>query len=383
MNMANLNAGQVKAEPPANPGIKEEPDTKDTNMSDEDIYEDTGDLDFTNAFQNVWLTRIPRTLWEQWSKLDDDEEIQIGTVRVEGDPTDIKRISLRLLDIPQNKGVPKDYNLRRQNVNADRSAYAVQNTFVFTEKDLPGYKDKMSRFYNENQPYGRSYLYEQTKRDAKKKERKKKWEPYVRKTVPRQTAITARVHDEFNCLPVENEEYQRLAEERALESLKPKRETKFIEKVPGKMLQPKTVAAADKSNFIQIAKPAKVRAQENKTARMPQNELLDLIYACFRRHKYWPFKALKAELQQPEVYLKQTLEIVAHLVKSGDFAMTWELKPEARESNYADAIAYRDAKEELPPTAGYSFDEGSEGEPTASGRGTDADEDDNVKFENV
>lgn len=133
----------------------------------------------------------------------------------------------------------------------------------------------------------------------------------------------------------------------------------------------------------QIAKPAKVRAQENKTARMPQNELLDLIYACFRRHKYWPFKALKAELQQPEVYLKQTLEIVAHLVKSGDFAMTWELKPEARESNYADAIAYRDAKEELPPTAGYSFDEGSEGEPTASGRGTDADEDDNVKFENV
>ena len=65
-----------------------------------------------------------------------------------------------------------------------------------------------------------------------------------------QTAITARVHDEFNCLPVENEEYQRLAEERALESLKPKRETKFIEKVPGKMLQPKTVAAADKSNFI-------------------------------------------------------------------------------------------------------------------------------------
>lgn len=90
--MANLNAGQVKAEPLANPGIKEEPDTKDTNMSDEDIYEDTGDLDFTNAFQNVWLTRIPRTLWEQWSKLDDDEEIQIGTVRVEGDPTDIKRV---------------------------------------------------------------------------------------------------------------------------------------------------------------------------------------------------------------------------------------------------------------------------------------------------
>ena len=113
---------------------------------------------------------------------------------------------------------------------------------------------------------------------------------------------------------------------------------------------------------------------------MPQNELLDLIYNCFRRHKYWPFKSLKAELKQPEAYLKQTLEIVAHLVKSGDFAMTWELKPEARESNYADAMAYRDAKEELPPTEGYNFDEGSEGDVT----GTDNDADDaNVTFESV
>ena len=30
----------------------------------------------------------------------------------------------------------------------------------------------------------RSALYESMKREAKKKERKKKWEPYVRKTVP-------------------------------------------------------------------------------------------------------------------------------------------------------------------------------------------------------
>jgi transcription initiation factor TFIIF subunit beta len=167
------------------------------------------------------------------------------------------------------------------------------------------------------------------------------------------------------------------------------------------MLQPKSIGAADKSSFIvsqfrtsakgsssnveqQVPKVPKARAQDNKTARMPRNELLDLIYECFRRHKYWPFKSLKAELKQPEVYLKQTLEEVAHLVKSGDFAMTWELKPEARESNYADAWAYRDAKEELPPTAGYNFDEGSEGEPTASAMGTDIDEDEaNVPFESV
>ncbi|KMU92656.1 transcription initiation factor IIF subunit beta [Coccidioides immitis H538.4] len=381
--MSNIGASAVKPEPSPGPAIKSEPDTKDNDiamLSDEDIYEDTGDLDFANAAQDVWLTRIPKILWENWSKLDDDEEIQIGTVRVEGPPTDIKRISLRLLDIPQNEGVPKDYNLKRQNINADRTAYAVQNTFIFTEKDLPGYKDRAHFLFNENQPHGRSYVYEQMKRDSRKKANKKKWEPYTRKTIPKQTAIAARVHDEFNCLPVENEEYHRIAEKRALEALKPKRETKFIERVTGKMLQPKTAQAADKSNFIQVTKPPKIRTQDNKTARMPQNELLDLIYACFRRYRYWPFKSLKAELKQPEAYLKQTLEMVAHLVKSGDFAMTWELKPEAREASYANAMAYKDAKQELAPSA---MDEGSEAEPTASGIGTDNDDDENIKFENV
>jgi transcription initiation factor TFIIF subunit beta len=111
---------------------------------------------------------------------------------------------------------------------------------------------------------------------------------------------------------------------------------------------------------------------------MPQNELIDLIYDCFREYKYWPFKGLKARLRQPESYLKQTLEMVAHLVKSGDFAMTWELKPEARESNYANAM-YTEAKEELPPDTGYN-DEVSEDEIMASGPGSDNDD---MQFESV
>jgi len=123
----------------------------------------------------------------------------------------------------------------------------------------------------------------------------------------------------------------------------------------------------------QVTKPPKAKAQENKTTRMPQNELLDLIYQCFREHKYWPFKTLKARLRQPEAYLKQTLEMVAHLVKSGDFAMTWELKPEAKESSYADALAYKDAKEELPPDPG-NVDEDFE---------EDASDNEDVQFENV
>jgi transcription initiation factor TFIIF subunit beta len=86
---------QVKQEPGSTPFIKPDPDTKESlldALSDEDIYEDAGDLDFSNAGQSVWLTRIPKALWEHWAHLDDDEEIQIGTVRVEGNPQDIKRV---------------------------------------------------------------------------------------------------------------------------------------------------------------------------------------------------------------------------------------------------------------------------------------------------
>ncbi|PYH41220.1 transcription factor IIF subunit TFG2 [Aspergillus saccharolyticus JOP 1030-1] len=374
---------QIKQDPDAQtaPYIKPDPDSKDTvlaDIDDEDLYEDAGDLDFSQAQRSVWLSRLPRSLWEHWAKitndLDDDEEIQVGTMRVEGTPNDIKRVSLRINERDDNREIPKDYILQRQTINTEATSHSTQNTYLFTERDLPGQENRMVVFGE-----ARSALYESMKREMKKKERKKKWEPYVRKTVPKQTALVGSVGEEFNCLPVENEEFRMLSEKKAMEALKPRRETVFIDKIPGKLLQSRNALPSDKGAFVQATKPAKIKAQENKTTRMPQNELLDLIYQAFREYKYWPFKTLKARLRQPEAYLKQTLEMVAHLVKSGDFAMTWELKPEAKESNYANAMAYGDAKEELPP-GDYNFDEASEDDPMASGMMTDNDD---AQFENV
>ncbi|PWY89261.1 hypothetical protein BO70DRAFT_309456 [Aspergillus heteromorphus CBS 117.55] len=374
---------QVKQDPDSqspyikpDPYIKADPDSKDTTLADiddEDLYEDAGDLDFSAAAQSVWLSRLPRSLWEHWSALsntgDDDEEITIGTMRIESKPNDIKRVSLRLNEREDNREIPKDYLLQRQTITAENVSHLTQNTYLFTERDIPGHGNRMVVFGE-----ARSALYESMKRDMRKKEqRKKKWEPYMRKTVPKQTALVGSVGEEFNCLPVENEEFRNISEKKALEALKPKRETKFMDKIPGKLLQPRNALPGEKGAFVQAQKPLKAKAQENKTTRMPQNELLDLIYQCFREYKYWPFKQLKQRLRQPEAYLKQTLEMIAHLVKAGDFAMTWELKPEARESNYANAM-----KEELAPD--YNFDDGSEEDATASGMVTDNDD---TQFETV
>ena len=65
-------------------------------QSDEDIYEDAGDLDFSGAIPGIYLTRIPRLLWENWSKLDDDQEIRIGTVRIEGVRGNLSRVRIKL-----------------------------------------------------------------------------------------------------------------------------------------------------------------------------------------------------------------------------------------------------------------------------------------------
>ena len=90
---------RVKLEslPDANVDIKPEPmdDTPSPYMDeDDDMYEDTGDLDFSQSQQQLWLSHIPRQLWETLSRLQDDDEIEIGTVRVEGPETNPSRVSV-------------------------------------------------------------------------------------------------------------------------------------------------------------------------------------------------------------------------------------------------------------------------------------------------
>lgn len=87
---------------------------------------------------------------------------------------------------------------------------------------------------------------------------------YPTDTAAEQTALVGGVSEEFNCLPVENEEFRRLSEKRALEALKPKRETVFIDKVPGKLLQARNVLPGEKGAFvvcfdwIQMTSPATI-----------------------------------------------------------------------------------------------------------------------------
>ncbi|KAI9831896.1 MAG: hypothetical protein M1819_004618 [Sarea resinae] len=376
----------------AEPRIKPDPDSaggSPATFEDDDIYEDAGDLDFTNSNNPVWLMRIPKILWENWTNIDDDEEIQLGTVRLEGSHDNMKRLSLLLSpDVPQNRDVPKEYNLRITNQNP-------VNTYVFTEKDLPGYASKVGRSRlgpdqgSKFPPIPSRLQYEgrgPNRNHSQNKPERKRWEPYYRKAIPKQTAMSGQVQHELNCIPVVNEEYQKIMDEWTLQKTKPKRETKFlgghVGTHTGNLLPSGRGRDGDFGGFIKTTGPPRGKPQEQKAARIPQNELLDLIYGCFQRYQYWSMRSLRAELKQPEAYLKSTLEKVAHLVRQGNFAMHWTLKPEARESTYANAASYSNVKNEAAPDSEPAI-EGSDVDEGDGMGGGDDDDEENVKMEDV
>lgn len=78
-----------------------------------------------------------------------------------------------------------------------------------------------------------------------------------------------------------------------------------------------------------VGKPAaKVKKSEDKYTRMDKDKLLDALAECFGEHKYWPLKAFKERLRQPEAWLREVLEEIAVIVRTGTFANTWQIKKE-------------------------------------------------------
>ncbi|MCJ1396405.1 hypothetical protein MMC18_009295 [Xylographa bjoerkii] len=355
-------------------------------QSEEDIYEDAGDLDFTSFKQNVFLTRLPKFLWTSWSQMDGDAEIELGTMRVEGDLDNPKRMSLLLSSaLGINHNVPKEYNMQIQN-------WTPTNTFVFTEKDLPGYvaKSKVSTRHMQDSaslPFSqvtpRLGFQDRGRPVPSKFDKNKKWQPYYKRAIPKRTSLAGKVQRELNCLPVETQEYRDIMDEKTRQAMTAKRETQLLSGLAsshaGNLLAPGTLGAPGHfNNFIKTTGTQRGKAQEVKAARMPQNELVDLILDCFKRYNYWPLKSLKAELNQPESYLKQTLEKVAHLVRQGTHAMTWQLKQEYQIGSYAGALAYDQAVDRVAPDNGYHLDGASD-----TGDGMESDDDENIPLEDV
>lgn len=131
-------------------------------------------------------------------------------------------------------------------------------------------------------------------------------------------------------------EYREVLRKRRLEASKPKHSVKVLNESDighanmlssgvGRGFQKGTRASLIAGTGAAAQRNAK--AQTEKFARMPRNELLDLLFELFDEYPYWSIKGLRGKVQQPEVYLREVLSSVADLHKRGPYNGNWSLKP--------------------------------------------------------
>lgn len=123
---------------------------------------------------------------------------------------------------------------------------------------------------------------------------------------------------------------------------------------------------------------AKPKGEGNvRLARIPRNELLDLLFSAFEQYDYWSIKNLKAHTQQPEVYLKEVLPDIGLFNQRGPYVGMWCLQEQFRK-NRAKKEEVKDPSEPVASTSGVKQEDQVDTKPTASDL-EDADDDEDME----
>ena len=222
---------------------------------------------------------------------------------------------------------------------------------------------------------GRSYLYERNRRERQRKENKdkgKKFDPYTRKPVPKQTAIAGIVERDLECVPVKNDEFYILEAQETENMLKIPERPQAIFGKSGNRQGAYLLNQEEKRKLTKASQAKKQAAKDSRSARVSRSDLIDRLLQCFKKHRIWGLRDLKLEVNQPEAYVRETLQEIAFMWKYGDFNGKWELKGEFKAQ---DAQLLNPTNSDVAPEADLSEFEGS---------GKDEDDDDEkISFENV
>jgi transcription initiation factor TFIIF subunit beta len=331
------------------PEIKVEGESK---LDDLDAFEEDNDLQIPNQLGQAWLIKVSEDMWRAWAKAykdaPEDARIDVGQLRVfhqkPGDDPNKQKIQIRLDDArPEHKELPKTYNL-------EMKSNSYNNTVVFSEKDLASLRSTPhARQLGVPRPTAIS------KQDRFNAQQNRKPGSY-RTAIPRQTALAPPVHHEAIANPIEDDTTLNLFAQSYKSALAAGNKTKFIgsQRVrhPGQ----------DNDSFAfgsLTSKPGKgkKKAPKEKAVRMDKDKLLDAIRNCFTEYQYWSLRALRMRLNQPEAYIKEMLDDVATLVKSGDFVQNYKLKAEYQRLNEMDEAGVK--PEVAPEKMEEESDEGT------------------------
>ncbi|KAG0237733.1 hypothetical protein BGW42_000139 [Actinomortierella wolfii] len=277
-------------------------DAKENFESEDEVVDEdgnvAGDLDLSKGNTQAWLVKVPKFLADTWGSVNEDGQI-LGTVRIfnQPNPNDPNAAPFQLLLPNTDKyiNLPKNYTL---NMNPNQ----VTNTFVFTEPLGPHPRAPNINGY----PTGKA------------------------------TSIMATVKHECAVTPqAGSKEYREIMQQRNIQAAKSGRSVQILgddakadpSVARGGMFLPGQGA---RKEFIQ--KKAKVQ-MDQKTTRMPKNELMDLLFSAFEQFPYWSFKGLVEYCKQPQSYLKEVLGDICNFIKKGPYTAKYQLKPEFQRSH--------------------------------------------------
>ena len=360
------------------PEIKVDPVDSPSKLADIDEFEDDTDLTFPNQEEQnrgAWLIKVSEPMWKAWNeiyqKMPDGEQLEVGKLRVyHGKPDEPQKAQIRLSNprdderFAPHKDLPKVYNL-------DVRATAYSNTIVFSEKDLPGHRAQQfgqgknlaagkPTGINKNDRYGGGQRKPGTYRTA----------------IPKQITLQPPVVNEAVAKAVEDDsslDYFKKAYDKALMGGK---KTTFTDRIDKTKWHPGTTNSGFTFGSI-TSKPGKGQKKKQpkeKAVRMSPTELIDALQQCFTEYQYWPMKSLRKRLQQPEAFIKEHLENIAFMIKSGDYIGTYKLNDNtARLLNIENGVGVK--QEEAPE---QKTDPESDG-----GTGDEAEDDDNDEMEDV
>lgn len=283
--------------------------------------EDGFDLDMAGLEDRVWLVRLPKFLVDKWNHLDEHTNKRLGQVLIKentGAPGEKQKVSLRLSDTPENSEIPHEYEL-------DIVKEVVNNTFVFTEKDQEKKDEKAAA------PAASSSVAASS--SSAGKVTKPSAFPFAR-TIPKKTTLAGRVIHECTVVPsLKDANYKKVIQKRK-ERLQqpPAARVTLLTDLPGVVASsnaPNLRGHGSQSHFMKA--PKKDFKLDGKAVRIERSALLDILFKLFEEYPYWSLKGLKERTKQPEVYLREVLDSMAVLNKSGPYAMKYSLQAEYKQ----------------------------------------------------
>ena len=269
-------------------------DVKPPVENDDDIYDDTQDLDTTQQDQRVMLVRLPEYLMKKLNENAGElSGAELGRVFI---PQGSDAQKFRVLLNSRNESLsrlPKRYDMTVTNPN-------VKNVFVLKEQDM-----KRKRTEKEGGGVSR----------AKK------------------TSLTGHaVNDCVMTADPNDPNYRYVLQQRKLMELpNAERQTTLLENTSGVGTNKYGVTLKQqKESWLRPTQRRQMarQASEGRATRVDRNELLDMLFRAFELQPYWTMKQLKERTHQPDVHLRSVLESIAVQNKRGPNAGKYGLKEE-------------------------------------------------------